>query len=218
MAREREGWRAAGCRFPTGRRGQPIKALAGPRGTGTPGSVTRQKEHYPKMKPARSLLEVVIAVVALGVLAAVSIPRLSQAAPADAEAELRAALTVLRTAIELYHEDHGAYPGQRSAGFRGAEAGTAAAFLRQLTQYTDAAGRASPTPGPDFPFGPYLRDGVPLCPVAVAGPSARVRVIRGRQQPACDGSTAGWIYNCDTGYVAANSDAVDSRGMRYDAY
>jgi general secretion pathway protein G len=170
-------------------------------------------------KPALSLVELVVVVVILGVLTAVAIPRFSQAAGDNADSKLRANLAVLRTAIELYYRDHGAYPGQRAAG-AAADAGTAAAFIRQLTQHTDHDGQASATGGETFCHGPYLKRGVPPCPLSLGYPSAQIRVISGRTMPAFDKTATGvgWIYNCQTGYVAANSPGVDPHGVRYDTY
>jgi type II secretory pathway pseudopilin PulG len=165
------------------------------------------------------LLELIVVVVIFGVLAAMAIPRFSAGATRTTESDLRSDLAVLRTAIELYY-DHGTYPAQKGAGAFGAEAGTAAAFVRQLTQYTDAEGRASPSPSATFRHGPYLRRGIPACSVPPGDPSSRMRLINGSAVPAYDATApdAGWIYNCDTGYVAANSDEVDDRGVRYDTY
>lgn len=167
-----------------------------------------------------SLVELVVAVVILGVLAALAIPHFSHAAVSDDAGDLRTDLAVLRTAIEMYYDDHGFYPAQRSAGTAGAGLGTAAAFIRQLTQYTDAEGHARATPGEPFGYGPYLRDGVPPCPVSVGRPSAAVHVIAGMTGPAYDPTAphAGWVYNYETGYIAANSPAQDPLGVRYDSY
>ena len=169
---------------------------------------------------AFSLVELIVAVVILGVLAAMAIPRFSQGATNSDESELKTDLAVLRTAIELYYQDHGVYPGQKPAGTLAAEAGTAAAFIRQLTQYTDAEGRVSATPGEAFCYGPYLRHGVPPGPVPPTTPSAGVCLIAGEAVPAYDQAApdAAWVYNYDTGYIAANSDGIDSRGVRYDSY
>jgi prepilin-type N-terminal cleavage/methylation domain-containing protein len=171
-------------------------------------------------KHAFSLIELIVAVVILGVLAALAIPRFSQGAVNDSEAELRTNLAVLRTAIEMYYHDHGAYPSQRPAGTVGAEAGTAAAFIRQLTQYTDAEGHARTTSDDMFCYGPYLQNGVPPCPVSAGHPSAVVHLIAGKAEPAYDpfATHAGWIYHYETGYIAANSASTDMRGVRYDSY
>ena len=175
----------------------------------------------PDMKTSGfSLIELIVAVVILGVLAALAIPRFSQGAVNQNEADLRTNLAVLRTAIEMYYHDHGAYPAQRPAGAVGAEVGTAAAFIRQLTQYTDAEGQTCATPSDVFRHGPYLRNGVPPCPVSAGHASALVHLIAGEAEPAYDptAADAGWTYNCETGYIAANSPGEDLLGVRYDSY
>jgi prepilin-type N-terminal cleavage/methylation domain-containing protein len=169
---------------------------------------------------AFSLIELVVAVVILGVLAALAIPRFSHGAVNESEADLRTHLAVLRTAIEMYYHDHGAYPAQKAADTAGAEVATAAAFIHQLTQYTDVDGRVGPAPSATFRYGPYLRNGVPQCSVSAVGPSADVHVITGAAEPAYNVTVphAGWIYNCETGYIAANSPGQDQLGVRYDSY
>lgn len=171
------------------------------------------------MQRAISLVELIVVVVILGVVAALAIPRFSRGAVNPGEADLKTDLAVLRTAIEMYFHDHGAFPGQRPAGAKGAEAGTAAAFVRQLTEYTNADGWASATPEARFCYGPYLRDGVPRCPVSEGGVSAGVHVIGGEAVPGyAPGIEAGWIYNRETGYISANAPGVDTQGVRYDSY
>jgi prepilin-type N-terminal cleavage/methylation domain-containing protein len=169
---------------------------------------------------AFSLVELVVAVVILGLLAALAIPRLSQGAVNPREAELKTNLAVLRTAIEMYYHDHGVYPAQRPAGLAPAEAGTSGAFIRQLTGCTDEEGCVGEVRDDRFCHGPYLRDGVPACPVSPEGPHAGVQVISGEAVPAYIGSARGigWVYNCDTGYLAANSPGQDTQGVRYDSY
>lgn len=173
-----------------------------------------------KKRRTSSLVELIVAIVILGVLAAIAIPRFSRGATGGGELDLKTNLAVLRTAIELYYDDHHAYPGQKTAGSPVAGAGTAAAFIRQLTQCTDAAGRVSATPSAVFCYGPYLQRGIPSCPLSPAAPSARLHMISGAVMPAYDvtAAGAGWIYNYETGYIAANSARVDADGIRYDAY
>jgi general secretion pathway protein G len=171
-------------------------------------------------KHAFSLVELIVVIVILGVLAAVAIPRFSAGAVNDVESDLRTNLAVLRTAIERYYQDHGAYPGQKSAGTPAAGAGTAAAFIRQLTQYTDAEGHVSGSPSETFCYGPYLQRGVPPCLVSSPCPSAAIYLVAGPIAPTYREAAAGagWIYNCETGYIAANSNGVDTRGVRFDLY
>ena len=171
-------------------------------------------------KNAFSIVELIVAVVILGVLAAMAIPRFSQGAVNRVEADLKTDLAVLRTGIEMYYHDHGTYPAQKPAGGEAAKAGTAAAFIRQLTQYTDAEGRARATPSDIFCYGPYLQNGVPPCSVSADRPSARIHLIAGEAVPAYDqtAADAGWVYNFDTGYIAANSPHRDAQDIRYDSY
>ena len=76
---------------------------------------------------------------------------------------LRTDLKIMRVAIERYYQDHGAYPGEVSDGEH--DAGRATAVVAQLTMFSDAEGRVSRTYDTDHPFGPYLREGIPPCPV-----------------------------------------------------
>lgn len=169
---------------------------------------------------AISVVEVVIVVMVIGVLAAMAIPQYSQAAVNQTQIDLKTNLAVLRTAIEMYAQDHGAYPGQRGIGDDTAPAGTPAAFVRQLTLCSDAEGCVGESRSDRFHFGPYLRDGVPLNPVAVGRPSAEILLIDGDAAPGFDAAAphTGWIYNFETGYIAANSPGVDDGGARYDSY
>jgi hypothetical protein len=163
------------------------------------------------------LVEIVIAVVMLAVVGAFTLPRFSQAAPESQRPPLKASLDTLRNAIERYCYDHVAWPGQKTDGEN--PAGSAAALLAQLTQYTDRDGIASPERTARFCYGPYLRDGLPDCPVAGAAGRRGVHVVQGAALPSCvPDVAAAWIYNCDTGTIVANSDAVDAGGRRHDEY
>jgi prepilin-type N-terminal cleavage/methylation domain-containing protein len=165
-----------------------------------------------------SIIEVVVVVVILGVIAALAIPTLSKGAVNDDEALLRERVALLRTAIELYYDDHGFYPGGRPAGQF--PAGSSEAFVNQLVKFTDAAGAASDSPSERFCLGPYLRDGIPVCPVSTPVPSEKAALIDGDDFPRWDRSLTdvGWVYNWRNGYIAANSSGVDARGVRYDSY
>ncbi len=176
-----------------------------------------------------SIVEVVIAVFILGIVAALTLPRLGQAAgqPADERVRVRVDLQVLRVAIERYYQDHRVYPGYQTDGRN--PAGSAAAFVAQLTECTDEAGRvADPWRAGErngmvasaFRFGPYLRDGVPACPVRPRSGCRGVHVISGTAMPGfvAEAREAGWVYNCDTGQIACNSDGRDIAGRGWVGY
>lgn len=172
-----------------------------------------------RRRKAVTLLELIIAVVLLGLLAVLAIPRLTRASPTpEVTAALRADLKILRVAIDLYYRDHGAFPAQHSDGREAA--GTPAAFVGQLTGYTDAHGHVCETPDADHCFGPYLRDGIPPCPV-VPGPHRHaIHVISGPALPTdvAGSAPAGWVYSPNTGHIAANTTAADARGRPYASY
>ncbi len=172
------------------------------------------------MRRAFTLVELVIVVVIIGLIAAIAIPSFSSAGVLAPAKQLRRDLAVLRTAIDRYHYQHGAYPGQRAARSDVAPAGSEAAFVLQLTRFTNKAGQVSDVRSDTYRFGPYLVHGVPACPVSKDRNSAqRFHLIAGEHAPTFDPSTpAGWIVNIETGYIAANSDEQDRQGLRFDRY
>ena len=166
-----------------------------------------------------STLELLIVLVVLGLIAVLAVPRLSRASqPSPDTSDLRDALKVLRVAVERYYQDHNVYPGVlRSApDMQPSEA----LAIAQLTLYTDAAGETSPVPTPRHTLGPYLRHGVPPCPVPPNDGSTRLYLIRSPQpgSPPPAPGDAGWIYDARTGHVAVNSDRSDLRGRPYTTY
>lgn len=169
---------------------------------------------------AISGLELLIVFIIIGLVAALTIPQFSRAGQTTRDEQLRRDLRAWRTAIELYYRDHGHYPAQSGDGSIEGGPGTVAALLSQLTRYTNAAGVASIARDESHRFGPYLRDGVPESPVPPNVGARGVAIVRGEQSPAflADAPEAGWVFNCDTGYIAANSDRVDSSGVRFDRY
>jgi type II secretory pathway pseudopilin PulG len=171
-------------------------------------------------RPALSLIELIVVVVILGIVAALTIPRLSRAATHRGEGELRPRLKMLRSAIEAFYYDHGFHPAARPDGTPQGPAGSEAAFVSQLCQYSDADGIVSDVRDERFRFGPYLSGGVPRCPVAPRRDLDGVHVIRGRSIPRyTPGATgAGWVYNCDTGYICANSELRDADSVPYEGY
>lgn len=139
------------------------------------------------MRRALTVVELLLAVAILGVLAALSLPAISHAAPSD-EVELRASLARLRTAIALYRDEQGCYPG-------GGGPIESDELIRALTS----------------PPRVYLEGGWPKSPFADAD-AAPVRLSGSGP------SRAHWVYDPQTGYITADSDGVDARGVRYDQY
>lgn len=168
------------------------------------------------MKSALSVIELIVAVLIIGIIAAIAVPRFSQAADDDDGEELRQGLNAMRFAIELYYFEHGEYPGQLGDGVY--DAGTAEAFISQLTGVTDENGHVSGERDAQHHYGPYLRLGIPPCPVPPRVGLTGVHVVDSAPQFTPSAAQAGWVYNCRTGDVALNSDITDPAGVQYDDY
>lgn len=167
-----------------------------------------------------SLAELVLVIVILGVLAALAIPRLSRGATPAPSQQLDHDLALLRIAIEMYFDQHGHYPAAHEAGEGFGSAGSPEAFAQQLTMYSDENGRVAAQPSERFRFGPYLRDGIPPCPVVDSPRRDCVWICDDEAAPGFQPAAAdfGWVFNCQTGYISANSAALDEHGGRFDTH
>lgn len=167
---------------------------------------------------AFSLIEMIIVVVIIGILAAIAIPRLSRGAAGAGDSSVRGNLAVLRSAVELYFYEHGEYPGKNGDGTNAA--GTEGAAIAQLTKFTDEDGGVSATKDSTHKFGPYLRKGIPTCPVSPRLGKTGIAMVSGTTAPAytSGNATAGWVMNSDTGDLCVNSNSTDEAGASYDTY
>ncbi|MFH0982681.1 MAG: prepilin-type N-terminal cleavage/methylation domain-containing protein [Planctomycetota bacterium] len=151
-----------------------------------------------------SLVELVIVIVIIGIIAAIAVPRISRGAKGASDSALRANVTVLRNAIDLYAAEH--------VG----DFATVADFVVQLTTYTNVAGDAVATKDSTHIFGPYLK-GVPTLPVAGAGTTGGA--VGDDGVAAADAAGVGWLYDEDTGDIVANTGtATDEAGTAYNTF
>lgn len=168
------------------------------------------------MKRAFSLVELIVVVVIIGILAAIAIPRFSRGAAGAGDSSVRGNLAVLRNAIELYYYEHGEYAGENGDGTNAA--GSEGALVSQLTKYSDDAGNVSDTKSATYRYGPYLRTGIPPCPVSPRMGKTGVAMVTTVPAYASAAADAGWVYNYETGDICVNSDAADQDGVVYDTY
>ena len=146
-----------------------------------------------------TLLEMMLVVVIIALIAAIAIPKFSRGAAGANDSAVAANLAVLRNAIDMFQAEHnGTYP-------------TVAAFVNQLTQFTDAAGAAQATKDTTHIYGPYLRT-IPALPVGAAKGNTTVA--------AAAATGVGWVYTAATGVVTTNTTTteVDSAGNQYTTY
>jgi len=145
------------------------------------------------------LVDLVIVVIILGIVAAITVPRMSRGARNEDPTLLHHSVATLRQAIARYAEEHGGvYPG--------ATDGTAATFIAQLTLFTNEAGDVSTTRDEAHPYGPYLPDGIPPAPFGAHKNSTAVWIDTKHTPPIVDETIgAGWLYNPHTGEIVVNA-------------
>jgi len=163
-----------------------------------------------------SLVELVIVIVIIGVIAAIAIPRVTQAGKGAGESALASNLSLLRSAIELYAAEHdGVYPGMNSAGSFG-DPLSPEAFKAQLTMYSNPSGDCSATKKPTHQLGPYLAKDIPPLTVGENKNSNTVDVKSDGTAltPNVSGGF-GWIYDCESGEIIANSEFTSASGKPY---
>ena len=166
-----------------------------------------------------SLLEVLIVVILLGIVAAMTIPVVAGYQTQADETSLRSDLALMRSAIELFAADHnGAFPALIGDGTHAA--GSPEAFVAHMTQYSNADGEVSQTKGTDYPFGPYLPQGVPNVTVGPLAGGGAVKVTSSASNMDADGSpTMAWKYSTVTGQIICNTQQLATDGTtRYDRF
>ena len=159
-----------------------------------------------------TLVEILIVVVVLGILAAIAIPKFTNASHSANESSLKDDLRYLRTQITVYQSQHrdvapGYAGGDISAG------ATNQTFADQLTKCTDEAGNVSATPSAAYPFGPYL-SAIPINPVNNLS-TVEIVAAGGTLTP---DDTTGWLFQPSTGMIIPNNSGADSQGNLYASY
>jgi len=153
-----------------------------------------------------SLAELLIVIAIIGILAGIVIMNMSGSERGAKAAKLRANLVTFREAVLAYKADHGHYPcapGDYNT------TGDTTTFKRQLTWFTNKAGRPSQTKSSTYAYGPYLQE-FPQEPltnsnkVTINQSSERILERLKRDVYGWGGATGGWYYEAKTGNVVAN--------------
>ena len=178
-----------------------------------------------------TLIELLIVAIMLAILAAIVVPQFASTTTEGEESALRADLSGIRSALELYRQQHGEYPGVSpssggtcTGGTPGnGNAETREAIVQQLTRYTNRAGQSCTLKvGGSFPFGPYLKESdLPANPVTASSLLAVVPVAdasAGDLAMGADGAGLGWKYDPTSGKFIANDSNLDSKGQPFDSY
>ena len=151
-----------------------------------------------------TLVELLIVVIILAILAAIIVPQFSAATDDANQAAYDTNIANIRAAIDLYRQQHNAYPGAVTStgatcvnGVAVAGAVGEPAFTAQLRNYTNAAGLACTGTDPNqFKYGPYLKDDMPVNPLGTVN---TVTIVTDGVLGLSTGSSGGWRFDSVTG-------------------
>jgi len=143
------------------------------------------------VRRAFTLIEVLIVVVIMAILAAVIIPQFAASTSDAKRSALEFNMHTLRSQIELYRIQHGQYPTISNND------------LPQLYNATNLAGEIG-TPGPNYPYGPYLANGLPPNPYNNSNKVAPVSTP-GQKPTGVVSGDYGWQYDESTGAIWPNN-------------
>lgn len=180
----------------------------------------------PSRQTGLTLVELLIVVIILAIIAAIVVPQLSASTDDAKVSAMQTNLAGMRSAIDIYYQQHGHYPGSVTAAGASCPSGGAAgtgnassaaeqakAFASQLTMYTNAAGQACSTTDATFSFGPYLKTtqlgeaGIPTN--SVTQNNAVLTISSGDLNIASTVTNGGWKYDIVTGKVIADHSDFD---------
>jgi len=153
-----------------------------------------------------TLVELLIVVIILAILAAIIIPQFTAATDDATQSAYDTNIANIRSAIDLYRQQHQEYPGAVVSTGAGCPAGSTnvvgavgePALLAQLRNYTNAAGVACTGTDATFRYGPYLKDDLPDNPLG-AVPNNTVTVVTTGILGLASGGTDGWRFDSVTG-------------------
>lgn len=166
-------------------------------------------------------MELLIVVVILAILAGILVPQFSSATDDAKLSSLDSNLANIRSAVELYYQQHGHYPGAVTAvgtncasgpsGTTGTGAiNTEAAFLSQLSLYTDINGEGCTKSDSTFKYGPYMKKAtMPQNPFTNS--STMSMSTAGALGMVSATTTGGWKYDVKTGQFIADHTGYDDR-------
>jgi general secretion pathway protein G len=153
---------------------------------------------------AFTLVEILIVVIILGILAAIVLPKFSNAS-AEARASMLADnLRLFRSQIQVYKEQHMGIPP-------GPDAQT---FCDQMTKASNRNGETAAPGTPGFTYGPYFSQ-MPMNPI---NGKNTVQIISAGNFPTSAADANGWVYQPSTVTFSADCVGSDEGGRSFFDY
>jgi general secretion pathway protein G len=92
------------------------------------------------------------------------------------------------------------------------------AVVRDAVEMFTAESGAKPTSAIATEIAPYLRSGIPACPVGPNKGVATVKTVTSGAPVVSEANGDGWVYSSDTGEFIVNCDDASSGGTTYDKF
>lgn len=163
---------------------------------------------------AFTLVEILIVVVILGIVAAIVLPKFSNATATARASMLADDLRVFRTQLTVYAGQHcgtpAGYPNGNASG-----SPDAATCVSQLTKASNVQGATAESGTAGYTYGPYFRE-IPTNPVN--GLSTILVIANGASMPAAASGNYGWVYQPSTLILRADATGADETGKNFYDY
>jgi len=174
----------------------------------------RPKPRTISLRKAFTLVETLIVVLLLGILAAIVLPRFSNASAVARGSMLADDLRVIRMQLGVYKSQHLDVPPGYPDGDP-TKAPTEEAFVLHMTKASNAQGQTNEPGTPGFDYGPYLRE---IPPNPINGKNS-VQVMGDDEQFPVEGDDShGWVYQPAAMLFKGDCPGADDKGKSYFDY